>query len=140
MKACIFALTALLLAPLSILPAAELKLPSVFSDHAVLQRDMPVPVWGTAGAGDEISVEFAGQKKMAKADASGKWGVKLDAMPASAQPRELKVTGSTTPSGAITLKDVLVGEVWVGSGQSNMANPVAGYTAGDPQPAWISSR
>jgi sialate O-acetylesterase len=130
-KAYILALATLLLAPLAMLHAVELKLPDVFSDHAVLQRGMPVPVWGTAEAGDEIIVEFAGQKKMAKVDASGKWRVKLDAMPASAQPRELKVTNSKTPLGAILLRDILVGEVWIGSGQSNMANPVSICTARD---------
>lgn len=92
---------------------AEVKLSSIFTDHMVLQRDMPVPVWGKAAVGEEVTVEFAGQKKSTKADANGKWMLKLDAMPASAQPQVLE-------AGAATVQDVLVGEVWLASGQSNM--------------------
>ena len=108
---------------LSVLPAlADVRLPAIFSDHLVLQRDASVPVWGWAEPGEEVTVEFAGQKKTAKADAKGKWMVKLDPMPASAEPRELIVSGN--PKSKIqNLKcsDILVGEVWLGSGQSNMA-------------------
>lgn len=93
-------------------PRAELKLHTLFTDGMVLQRDIPCPVWGTADAGAEVAVEIAGQKKSAKAGADGKWTVKLDPLPAGG-PHELKV-------GAVTVKDVLVGEVWVCSGQSNM--------------------
>ena len=110
-------LTALVLAPLTVLHAADLKLASVFTDHMVLQRDKPVPVWGWAKAGGNVSVEFAGQTKMTTADASGKWLVKLDAMPASTEPRVLKVN-------QLVFTDVLVGEVWLCSGQSNMGSPV----------------
>ncbi len=114
-------LTALLLAPLA-LHAAELKLASAFTDHAVLQRDVAVPVWGQADAGEDVTVEFAGQKKTAKADASGKWQVKLDPLPASAEPRTLTVRARNT----VTVSDVLVGEVWLASGQSNMQMGVKG--------------
>ncbi len=100
--------------------AAEFKLARVFCDHAVLQRDAPVPVWGWAEAGTEVAVEFAGQKKTATADANGKWLVKLDALKASAEPRTLTVTAAKVTS-PILIKDILVGEVWLGSGQSNMA-------------------
>ncbi|GEP41691.1 hypothetical protein BGE01nite_09820 [Brevifollis gellanilyticus] len=79
----------------------------------VLQRDKAVPVWGKAEPGEEVVVEFAGQKKTAKADASGKWMVKLDPMPANAEPQVLK-------AGTVSVQDVLVGEVWLASGQSNM--------------------
>lgn len=96
---------------------ADVKLPRVLSDHAVLQRDRAVPVWGTAAAEEQVTVEFAGQKKQATADADGKWSVKLDAMPASAEGRDLTVRGNNV----ITVRDVLVGEVWLGSGQSNLA-------------------
>lgn len=92
---------------------AAVKLPSIFTDHMVLQRDMPVPVWGKADPGEEVTVEFAGQKKTTKADASGKWAVRLDPMAANAEPQVLK-------AGAATVQDVLVGEVWLASGQSNM--------------------
>lgn len=95
------------------LHAAELKLPALFTDHMILQREASIPVWGWTGAGEEVSVEFAGQKKTAKADASGKWMVKLDPLAASAEPRELKI-------GGLVLHDVLVGDVWLCSGQSNM--------------------
>ena len=100
---------------------AEVKLASPFTDHMVLQRDVAVPVWGTADAGELVTVEFAGQKKTATADASGQWSVKLDPLSASAEPRELLVRGNRK-SGIETLKcaDVLVGEVWLASGQSNM--------------------
>lgn len=93
--------------------SAAVKLPSIFTDHMVLQRDMAVPVWGKADPGEEVTVEFAGQTKSAKADARGKWMVKLDAMPANAEPQILK-------AGNVTVQDVLVGEVWLASGQSNM--------------------
>lgn len=92
---------------------AAVKLPAIFTDHMVLQRGMPVPVWGKADPGEEVTVEFAGQKKTAKADASGRWMVKLDALTANDQPQALK-------AGTATVQDVLVGEVWLASGQSNM--------------------
>jgi sialate O-acetylesterase len=95
---------------------AELRLAAVFSDHMILQRDRPVPVWGWARAGASVAVEFAGQKKAAVADAAGKWQVKLDPLPASAEPRTLVVTGGQV----LTRSDVLVGDVWLASGQSNM--------------------
>jgi sialate O-acetylesterase len=79
-----------------------------------------------------VTVEFAGQKKSAKADAGGNWRVHLDAMPASAEPRELKVSDAKNPAGSVVLEDILVGEVWVGSGQSNMDMPVRSYTGNDP--------
>lgn len=79
----------------------------------VLQRDKAVPVWGKADAGEEVVVEFAGQKKSAKAGADGKWMVKLDAMPPNAVPQVLK-------AGNVSVQDVVVGEVWLASGQSNM--------------------
>ena len=82
-------LTLLCLAVCQALSAADLKLPAVFSDHMVLQRDKPIAVWGWADADEEISVEFAGQKKTAKADASGKWSLRLDPLTASAESRKL---------------------------------------------------
>jgi sialate O-acetylesterase len=120
MKHILTLLTALLLAPLAALQAAELKLAAVFSDHMVLQRDKPVPVWGWADPGEIITVEFADQKKSALADAAGKWQVKLDPMAASVQSRVLVVRSEKLERQA-RVADVLVGEVWLGSGQSNMA-------------------
>ncbi len=99
------------------LQASELKLASLFTNHMVLQREQPVPVWGTSAPGDEITVEFAGQKKTAKADTEGKWLVKLDPMTASLEGRELIVQSGTENQ---KLTDVVVGDVWLASGQSNM--------------------
>ena len=104
---------------------AEVKLSKVFTPHMVLQRGMAVPVWGTAAPGEKVEVSFAGQTKSATADNKGAWQVKLDAMRFSAEPRTLTI-------GSQKIDDVLVGDVWVGSGQSNMDMVVASYTAGDP--------
>lgn len=114
----------LLMAPLAALQATELELATVFSDHMVLQRDKPVPVWGWADPGEQVRVEFAGQKKTATADAAGKWIVKLDPVPAGAEPR-IMVIQSERPNRELQVADILVGEVWLGSGQSNMAMLVA---------------
>ena len=91
------------------------KLPALISDHMVLQAGMPVRIWGWADPGEAVRVEFQGQRGASQADNSGKWEVWLKPL-AAAGPLELSVTGSN----AIIVKDVLVGEVWVGSGQSNM--------------------
>ena len=114
--------------------SAAVRLPNVFGDHMVLQREMPVPVWGWAEAGEKVSVTFAGATATATADASGNWALKLPAMPASAESREMTVTGRSN----VTFQDVLVGEVWLCGGQSNMeselnwCNPDEGRTASIP--------
>ena len=95
---------------------AAVSLPHVFSDNMVLQQKMPVPVWGWADNGEAVKVSFAGQEKSATADAEGNWMVKLDPLTADKTGKDLIVTGANT----ITYKNVLVGEVWVCSGQSNM--------------------
>lgn len=102
--------------------AAPLRLPSIFSDHMVLQRDMPVPVWGWAEPGETVEVTAGGVTVSTKADESGRWMVKLGAMEAS--DAVITVTVSTS-SKTITFKDVLVGDVWLCSGQSNMALPLS---------------
>ncbi len=99
--------------------AAAVTLASPFTSHMVLQREMAAPVWGTADSGESVTVEFAGQRKSATAGADGRWRVNLDALPASADGRIMTVTGSHTPQ-PLRLDDVLVGEVWLASGQSNM--------------------
>ena len=100
---------------------AEVKLASPFTSHMVLQCDRKVPVWGTAEAGESVTVEFAGQKVSTQADADGQWRVELQPMKASAEPRELLVRGNRQPAiGNLKCEDVLVGEVWLASGQSNM--------------------
>src|SRR6478672_3563569 len=110
-------------APLAQLSAAEadkpaLELASLFVDGGVLQQGMEVPVWGWAEADSKVTVEFAGQRKTAVTDRRGKWMVKLDPLTASAEEREMAV--SDGKGGALTLKGLLVGEVWFASGQSNM--------------------
>ena len=108
------------------LPAA-VKLPPVMGSHMVLQRDTPVPVWGHADPGETVTVTFRDQRQTAVADAQGKWLVRLRPL-AVGEPAPLTIVGSNT----ITLTDVLVGEVWLGSGQSNMDSPVHMYAADDP--------
>jgi len=99
---------------------AEVKLPSIFNNHMVLQQGMAVPVWGWADAGEKVSVSFAGQTKTATADDSGRWQVKLDALKANAKGQTLSIAGKNK----IELTDVLIGEVWICSGQSNMEWPM----------------
>ena len=89
---------------------AAVWMPSVFSDNMVLQRGKPVPVWGWADPGEKVTVKFAGQKKKAKADKSGKWTIRLDSMKASAEGRVLTVTSNgKSKSGNRKFTDVLVG-------------------------------
>jgi len=95
---------------------AEVAPSSMFGDHMVLQRDMPVPVWGKAAPGESVTVEFAGKTQSTKAGPDGRWKVSLPALEASATGREMTIAGTNK----IIFKDVLVGEVWVCSGQSNM--------------------
>lgn len=102
---------------------AEVRLPSVISDHMVVQAGKPVAIWGWADAGEEVTVEFAGQKKTAKTSAKGEWQVKLDPLAPSAESHELRVQSTV-------IKDVLVGEVWLASGQSNMAMQINGRLHG----------
>lgn len=94
---------------------AAVALASPFTDHAVLQRDQPIPVWGTADAGERVTVSFNGQSKMVAAGADGRWMIRLDPQTAGG-PFEMTVAGTNT----LKLSDILVGEVWVCSGQSNM--------------------
>jgi sialate O-acetylesterase len=95
---------------------AQLSLPDVLSDSMVLQRGVRVPVWGTASPGEAVVVSFAGQTKKTTAGADGRWRVWLDPLRANATPAVLTVSGKNR----VELKDVLVGEVWLVSGQSNM--------------------
>ena len=136
---------------------AQFSVAPPFTDHAVLQCGRPVPVWGTATPAEQVVVEFAGQKKVATADAAGAWRVVLDPMPASAEPRVLSVqcsgvsvqggpganqsspdlkpeTRNLKPS-AIAVSDVLVGEVWLASGQSNMEMLLKDATNGEAEVA-----
>ena len=102
---------------------AELKLPAVFSDGMVLQRDQKVPVWGWADPGADVTISFAGKTKTAKADEDGKFMVRLKKMKASADPQSLTVVSGEEQ---VEVKNVLIGEVCLFSGQSNMHMPVKG--------------
>jgi len=99
---------------------AEVKCPPVFGSHMVLQRDQPVPVWGTAAVGENVTVQFAGAKAQVTAGNDGAWQVKLPALAASETPRSLVISGTNE----LRFDDVLVGEVWLCSGQSNMEKPL----------------
>lgn len=101
--------------------AAGLTLAPEFTDHAVLQRDQPIPIWGTAAAGQKVSVSFADQTKTTVATADARWRVTLDPLPADASGRALKVRSG---SESIVRSDLLVGEVWLCAGQSNMEWPL----------------
>jgi len=96
--------------------SAKVILPKIIGHNMVLQRLKTVPVWGTATPGEKVTVVFGAQRKETVASDSGRWEVKLNPMEASEIPREMIVSGTNT----ITLKNILVGEVWLCSGQSNM--------------------
>lgn len=115
------ALLVMVMTPL--IAQAKVAVADVFGTHMVLQQNMAVPVWGTADAGEEVTVSFANQTVKAKADADGKWKVSLTALKATKDQKgqSLTVSGSNT----ITFEDVLIGEVWLCSGQSNMAWPLS---------------
>lgn len=103
---------------LALAPAlrAELKLPAIIGDHMVLQQKQSNPIWGWDTPGTKVTVTFAGQRKPAEAGTDGKWTVKLDPLQVSAQPQAMEIVGSSKKE----IHDVLVGEVWMCSGQSNM--------------------
>jgi len=109
-------LTLLAFLALTFTASADVTLPRVIGSGMVLQSDLPVPVWGWADVGEKVSVSFAGQTKMAKAGNDGKWMVKLDPLKASNKSTSLTISGNNK----ISLDNVLVGEVWICSGQSNM--------------------
>ena len=117
----VFALTA----------SADVKLPNVIGSDMVLQRDLPIPIWGWAEAGEEVSVSFAGQTKKTKAGSDGNWMGKLGALKASANPSSLTVKGNNE----IKLENILVGEVWICSGQSNMEWNIRGSMNGNEEVA-----
>ncbi len=95
---------------------AEVKLPALFGDHMVLQQEATLPVWGWAEPGEKVTVTFGDKKAEATAGADGKWRCDLPAIPAGTPPGTLVVAGKNT----VTIQDVLVGDVWLCSGQSNM--------------------
>lgn len=109
--------------------AAELKLPTIVGDNMVLQRDQDLNIWGWDDAGQEVSVSFAGQSVKGKADDKGRWQVVLKPMQANAKGQEMVIAGSG--GNKISLKNILIGEVWLCSGQSNMSFAVGRGYGGD---------
>jgi sialate O-acetylesterase len=120
-----FALALLPVRPAPAAPAAEareLKLPRIFGDHMVVQRGVPVPVFGTAAPGEKVAVNLAGQAATAVADREGRWLAKIPPLKQPGGPFELAVGGRTS----VVFKDVYVGDVWLCGGQSNMEMQVNG--------------
>jgi sialate O-acetylesterase len=107
---------------------AELTLPAVFGDNMVLQQHLPVPVWGRAAPGERVTVTFSGQTKTTRAGADGKWRVTLGKLKASFAPQTFTVVGGETK----IFTNILVGEVWLGSGQSNMEKPIGKQSGQKP--------
>lgn len=115
---------------------AALKLPSVISDHMVLQQKHANPLWGWDTPGTQITVTFAGQTHTATAATDGKWTATLDPISANSQPQTLTITGTTQQ----IIQDVLIGEVWMCSGQSNMRLSLRETLDGDLAAAAAASR
>lgn len=99
---------------------ADVKCPPVFASQMVLQRDQTIPIWGTANAGEKITVKFGGNLSHAVAGSDGAWEARIPPQAASSAPRDLVVSGTNE----LRFNDVLVGEVWLCSGQSNMEKPL----------------
>ena len=113
--ACQFVLSlAILLVSVS-LTMAEVRLPKIFGSGMCVQRDLPLPVWGWAEPGEKLTFRLADKRAEATADSEGRWKTRIPSLSAGG-PHELVVEGSNT----ITIDDVLVGEIWICSGQSNM--------------------
>ncbi len=126
-------LTFLLALTFALAPAsrAELRLPAIIGDHMVLQQMQANPIWGWDTPGTKVSVAFAGESKSAQAGQDGRWTVKLGAAPANATPQTLTISGSEKRE----IQDVLVGEVWMCSGQSNMGFTLSQDWNGDIEAA-----
>jgi sialate O-acetylesterase len=106
----------LILATISSWAEADVKLPKVIDSHMVLQRERPLPIWGWADPGETVTVRLDGASVQTTADGDGNWNVVLPAMSCDGKAHHMTISGKNK----IELKDILVGEVWVGSGQSNM--------------------
>jgi sialate O-acetylesterase len=133
MKACV--VLAFFVALTAIPLRADVKMPSIFSDHMVLQKAARVPIWGKAAPGEEIEIKFDTLTVKTKADEFGKWSVALDLGNSTAGPFTLTVTGNNT----LTLNDVLVGQVWFAAGQSNMEFVLKNASDGDKEVAAASN-
>lgn len=96
----------------------------IFTDNTVLQQGEPVSIWGTADASETVRVTFAGQTKKCQADLAGKWITQLEPLDSSTEPRTLQISGDQNQ---VTLANVVVGEVWLAGGQSNMETTMSNY-------------
>jgi hypothetical protein len=112
---------------IAVVPPASPQ-PAIFGDNMVLQQKQKVPVWGWSKPGTEVTVRFAGQVRRAKADADGSWEVTLKPLKASAQPADLVIEAGEIR----TFTNILVGEVWLCSGQSNMEKPLGNQSGQKP--------
>lgn len=112
---------------LAVLPLRAVEMCWIFGNNMILQADRPLPIWGQGKPGEEVVVEFAGQQKKIKVGEDGEWKVTLDPMPMNATGQPFKVTAA---SGSKSFTDVLLGDVWLASGQSNMAQPGAEKSEG----------
>ena len=118
LSAIVIVLASMFVADISL---ADVRMPAVFSDHMVLQQQQKIRVWGWADVGEAVSVKIGSNSAAAKADAKGRWQVELPPMTASKVPTTISIKGNNS----LEITDVLVGEVWLCSGQSNMEWPVA---------------
>ena len=119
--------------------ASSLRLAAPIADHMVLQHSKPTSVWGTSAPDSSVTVAFAGQTVQAKADANGQWQATLSPLSINADPASLTVTSAGGDK--ITINDVLVGEVWMCSGQSNMQwtlSRTKDHNEQSKMPLWIS--
>jgi sialate O-acetylesterase len=115
---------------------ADVRLPAIMGSGMVIQRDKPVPIWGFADAGESVRVEMKGQVRTTAADAAGKWRVLFDPIAAEGKPLQITVAGKANK---LTIDDVLVGEVWICGGQSNMELRVRLSTTGKETAASLAS-
>ncbi|GAB3241336.1 sialate O-acetylesterase [Hymenobacter seoulensis] len=111
----------------SLAAQATVRLPALVSDHMVLQREQVLPIWGWADAGEQVTISFQGKTYSAAASATGKWQVLLPALPAGG-PFQMTISGHNT----LRIQDILVGDVWLASGQSNMELPLRDPNAPKP--------
>ena len=124
-RSCLIAAVGALLASVATVQA-DVRLPEVISNNMVLQKDIPLPIWGWADPGEEVSVILGDTNVKSTADGAGKWKVTLPAIKTAGGPHEMTVKGKNE----IKISNILIGEVWAGSGQSNMQWNVAQSTNG----------
>lgn len=110
---------------------AAIKMPWLFDDHMVVQQRMEIPIWGDSDPGSAITISFAGESQRARAGADGRWMVRFSPLTASAVPKKMTITSSNGgQQEVVEINDILVGEVWLAAGQSNMWYPLKSCTNG----------